>query len=208
MFSNLVIKRILFVILSTVIAHSTTHFCNAQNSEESENQKTVVIPLVGKVGFVFGLDAPESKWFNAELIEELLKKAKKDRDNVTKIIFEIDSPGGYVSEERLICDLIQKYREEFEIVAYPHNAFSAACTIVMTCDRLVVSSDTNIGGAVILSGDGTALEDGNAADKKMASIDAVQVRTFYENANRPGVLADAFGIVKAELWFNNDSYHC
>ncbi len=163
---------------------------------ENETSKTIVIPLNGRVGAIHGLDSiGEEGWFNGPIIEELLEDAAKDRDNVERVIFEIDSGGGYVIDRDYICDLIDVYRGRFEFIAFPHDAFSAASTIVMTCDQLWIASDTSLGAAVVVSG-------GTAVDKKEASADSTIVKNYFLKGQKPVCIADAFSKVESELWFN------
>ena len=162
--------------------------------------KTIIVPLRGNIGVSFGRDyIGEAGWFNAWLLEEVLKKADADRDNVTTVILEIDSNGGYIVDEREICDLIQLYRGTFEFIAYPHTAFSAASTIVMTCDKLIASPDSKVGAAVAISGEG------NAVGEKFESADASIVRTYFLNGGKPVEIAKAMGLMEYELWFNSSS---
>ena len=167
-----------------------------QSSSEPK-EKIVIIPLNGTVGFIFGVDnLGSTNWFNHQMVDDLLKTAR--RIGGTTIYFEITSNGGYVIERDKICEVIQKYRNDFEFVAYPHRALSAASTIAMTCDRMIASPNSMVGAAVVISG-------GKAVDKKYASADASQVRTFYANAGKPTVIADAFSIMETSLWCNYET---
>jgi len=167
------------------------------NIEKPKKDKTIVIPLEGIVGAIYPDDyLGESGWFDAQILIEIFKSAQRDKDNVTTIIFEIDSGGGYVTEEKRICDLIQEYRGEFEFVAYPHDAFGAASTIVMTCDRLIASPDSKVGAAVLIDGSGQAV------GEKYESADASVLRMYFANGNKPTEISAAFSILEAELWYN------
>jgi ATP-dependent protease ClpP protease subunit len=160
---------------------------------EEELQTICVIPLIGSVGFVLGESNMKSNWFGGDHLEDMLKRA--ERAKAVEVILEIDSPGGLVKERNLICEVIDEYRDKFVITAYPHNSFSAASTIALTCDKLIASPDSKIGAAVVMSG-------GNAVDKKNASADASIARTYLANAGRSGAISDALSIVEAELWYN------
>jgi len=199
-----------YVVLLILLLGQISSFTFAfQNALASSQGKTVVIPLKGTVGNLFSID-PMSKtgWFDSLMIKELLEKAKKDKDNVTRIIFEIDSTGGYVYEMRRICDLIQSYRSDFEFVAYAHDALSAASWIALTCDRLLVSSDSKIGACVTLNYKGVAVfQDGgvvDSANEKFKSANASEYRTWLANGRKPVEIAGAFAFVEIELWFNEE----
>ena len=155
--------------------------------------KLAVIPLIGRIGFVHGEMSNDAVWFGASHLEAMFKKAKNA--GVSKVVLEINSPGGLVLERDKICDVIQKYRTEFEIIAYPHDAFSAASTVTMTCDVILAAPDSKVGAAVVLRGT-------DAVEKKYASADASIVRSYLLNANRQGEISDAFSIVTNELWFD------
>ena len=50
---------------------------DAEEEDETTQPTTFVIPLHGKVGFVYGVDNPESPWFIASFLEEMFERAKK-----------------------------------------------------------------------------------------------------------------------------------
>jgi hypothetical protein len=173
------------------------------NSSPSSDEKAVVselklavIPLTGQIGFVHGEMSNEANWFDAGHLEAMFKKARNAGAKI--VVLEINSPGGLVIERDKICEIIQKYRPTFEIVAYPHSAFSAASTVAMTCDVILAAPDSKVGAAVVLLG-------GNAVEKKYASADASIVRSYLLNANRQGEISDAFSIVSSELWYDKQN---
>ncbi len=197
MFINQQIKTLLLVTVCVAFTQGLVSVCYAQ-SDVKKTHKTIVIPLTGTVGAIFGLDnVDDSDWFNEWVLLEILEKAKKDKDNITRVVLEIDSPGGYTFVRDKICDVIEEYRNDFVFIAYPHEAFSAASTIVMTCDELYVAPDTKLGAAVVLV-------EGNAVSEKYASADASKVRTYYANAGKPTVIPDAFSLIESELWYHEE----
>ncbi|MBT6270397.1 MAG: hypothetical protein HOI88_08650 [Phycisphaerae bacterium] len=179
-------------------AGSSSSPINEEKSVDSE-LKLAVIPLTGEIGFVHGEMSSEANWFCADHLEQMFKRAKNA--GVKIVVLEINSPGGLVIERNKICDVIQKYRAEFKMVAYPHDAFSAASTVAMTCDEILAAPDSKIGAAVVLRG-------GDAVEKKYASADASVVRSYLLNANRQGEISDAFSIVSKELWFDKKNKKC
>lgn len=163
------------------------------DENEVKELKLAVIPLTGQIGFVHGEMSNEADWFDSGHLEAMFKKAKNAGAQI--VVLEINSPGGLVIERDKICDVIQKYRSTFEMVAYPHDSFSAASTVVMTCDVILAAPDSKVGAAVVLRGS-------DAVEKKYASADASIVRSYLLNANRQGEISDAFSIVSNELWFD------
>jgi hypothetical protein len=159
---------------------------NEEKSVDSE-LKLAVIPLTGEIGFVHGEMSSEANWFGAGHLEAMFKKAKNA--SVKIVVLEINSTDGLVIERNKICDVIQKYRAEFKIVAYPHAALDAASTVAMTCDEILAAPDSKVGDAIVV-------------EKKYASADASVVRSYLLNANRQGDISDAFSIVSKELWFH------
>ncbi len=195
MFKSQQIKAMLLITTGVIWLNALSRVSYAQSTTKSTH-KTIVIPLTGTVGAIYGVDRIEdSDWFNGWVLQEILEKAKKDKDNVTRVVLEIDSPGGYTFVRDEICDVIEEYRNDFVFIAYPHDAFSAASTIAMTCDELYVAPDTKLGAAVVLS-------NGDAVSEKYASADASKVRAYYANARKPTAIPDAFSLINSELWYH------
>jgi len=116
-----------------------------QNTEETVEKLPIVytIPLTGQVGFIFKKDDPSTAYFSSKVVGDCFVIAK--RKKVEAVILDITSNGGYLKEANKICNLIQEYRNVFEIIAYPRQVNGPACGIVMTCDTVVVSPNTKFG---------------------------------------------------------------
>ena len=83
----------------------------------------------------------------ASYIQRLINRARADGANL--IIFEIDSPGGYMDSmwelSHTITDLTA---EKIRTVAYiPEKAWSAAAVIAMSCDEVYMHAGAQIGDA-------------------------------------------------------------
>lgn len=93
-------------------------------------------------------------------LQKEIETLAKD-DSVSKIILDIDSPGGDISGIQSIANTIYENREKF--IAYVHdNAFSAACWIATACSQVVLASETaSIGsiGVVMIHQDISQLEE-------------------------------------------------
>lgn len=82
-----------------------------------------------------------------EFVEREIRRAESE--NVNLIIFEIESPGGYLSDSEQLADRISLLDgKKFRTVAYiPKFAYSGAAIISMGCDEIYLHPDAKIGDA-------------------------------------------------------------
>ena len=122
-------------------------------------------------------------------IQRLINRAVSDGANM--IIFEVDSPGGYMETmwelRYAITDLSEK---KVRTVAYiPKIAMSAAAVISLSCDEIYMKPDAKIGDAgPITIGKGQAFE--RVPEKQLSAIRA-ELTSLAEKKHRPAALLEA-----------------
>ena len=122
-------------------------------------------------------------------IQRLINRAVSDGANM--IIFEVDSPGGYMDTmwelRYAITDLSDK---NVRTVAYiPKTAMSAAAVISLSCDEIYMKPDAKIGDAgPITIGKGQAFE--RVPEKQLSAIRA-ELTSLAEKKHRPAALLEA-----------------
>ena len=124
-----------------------------------------------------------------EFVEREIRRALAADVNV--LIFEIDSPGGYLRDSEELADRISQLDgKKVRTIAYvPKEAISGAAIIAMGCDEIVLHPDAQIGDAgPIEMRPGQAFE---RADEKVLSKLRVTLRTLAERKVRPAALAEA-----------------
>ena len=64
------------------------------------------------------------------------------------VVLAIDSPGGSIREMFDILDVLWERKDDFQIIAYAKDAYSAAAVIAMSCERVYIKPGGAIGAAV------------------------------------------------------------
>ncbi len=122
-------------------------------------------------------------------IKRLINRAVSEGANM--IIFEVDSPGGYMDTmwdlRYAITDLSEK---KVRTVAYiPKTAFSAAAVISLACDEIYMQPDAKIGDAgPITIGKGQAFE--RVPEKQLSAI-RTELTSLAQKKHRPAALLEA-----------------
>lgn len=155
-----------------------------------------VIPLHGQVGGVVRNEVAGT--FDAAGLVHCLEEAERQKADM--VILDIDSPGGLVSEMEAICDAILEWHGRMRIVAYTHDAFSAAAIITMCCKEIAVRPDSRIGAATIISQDGRGGV--SALDAKFASPHYARQRQYMQQSGHPYEVVQAMTIQETELWWS------
>lgn len=147
---------------------------------------------------VTGGDAPRTRLIRLEgVIDPVLhefasreiRRAMADRANL--IIFEIESPGGYLLDSEQLADEISLLDpQQVRTVAYiPDHALSGAAIIALGCDEIYLHPDATIGDAgPIEVRPGEPFE---RADEKVLSKLRETLKILAERKNRPPALAEA-----------------
>lgn len=141
----------------------------------------------------------------ANKIQRLINRAVNDGANM--IVFEVDSPGGYMESmwelRYAITDLTEK---KVRTVAFiPKMAMSAAAVISLSCDEIYMRPDAQIGDAgPITIGEGQAFE--RVPEKQLSAIRAL-LTALAEEKHRPAALLEAMAdknLVVYEVTNKND----
>ena len=141
----------------------------------------------------------------AAYIQRLINRAIADGANM--IIFEVDSPGGYMESmwelRYAITDLAD---QKVRTVAYiPKMAMSAAAVISLACDEIYLHPDALLGDAgPITIRKGQAFE--HVEEKQLSPIRAM-LRTLAEEKHRPAALMESMAdrnLVVYEVRNTND----
>jgi hypothetical protein len=112
------------------------------HAQRSTAERVLTIPVAGTVGMEI----------TAKGFAEALRKA--ERQKVSKVVLEIDSPGGYLYEAEALLGVLEEHGEAFEIVAVvDEQALSAACVFLAGADRWLVSDSAVVGSATAFSAD-------------------------------------------------------
>ena len=109
----------------------------------------------------------------------------------TLIVFEIDSPGGYISVGLDMARRIEELSDQgVRTVAYvPKHALSMAAVLALACDEIYMEPRATLGDAGPLEMQaGGAME---RADEKVLSVMRKELREIAEAKGRPGALAEA-----------------
>jgi len=157
----------------------------------------VVIPLHGSVGPNDDLSRTGS--FNAEIVEQCLVRA--ERDNADVVIFDVDSPGGFVLEMESICDRIMARHDDLRMIAFVDEAYSAAAIISLTCRELAVRPNSLFGAATIIRrGENGEISE---LDAKLASPHYARQRQYMHASGKPYDVVAAMTIMKTRLWWSD-----
>ncbi len=138
-------------------------------------ERVLVVPVEGEVGV--GITAAG--------VDDALTRAR--RQKVEKVVFLVDSPGGYLYEARAIMGLLTREAEGLEIVAVvPERALSAATVFLAAADAWVVSPGAVVGAATAYGVDSTT---GSVdVDAKLNGAWAAALADFAAQSGWPGVV--------------------
>lgn len=132
-----------------------------------------------------------------EMIEPILEQfvlrqiQRAVSSGVNLLIFEIESPGGYlVSSTNLANAIIELQEKKVRTVAYvPKQALSGAAIISLGCDEIYMQPHAQIGDAAPIEvRPGGAFE---RAPEKVLSVLKVTMKTLAEKKKRPVALTEA-----------------
>jgi len=163
----------------------------AKRTNSSVKTRFIVIPVHGVIG----------EETNADGLEKALLLAS--RKKIEHIVFEIDSPGGYVYDAVETLKVLKKYDVAFVYHAFVEGgAISASSVYVASADDIWVRPDARVGGAVAYSEDNSS---GAAeVDAKFNSIWAAEIAARAESKGYPGAIFRAMAVLEAEVWMDSD----
>jgi membrane-bound serine protease (ClpP class) len=116
-----------------------------------------------------------------------LDTAEKDGANL--LIVEIDSPGGFVDDSKLMAERLRDVRWARTVAFVPREALSGAAIVALGCDDIVMGSGARLGdaGPIFLGEDFLFRH----APEKVRSDVVTLVRSLAEAKGRPPALAEA-----------------
>ena len=144
---------------------------------------------------------PTKGVFGKEVTANLFREAIDDaiKHGAEAIIFELESPGGYLFGLHQIYDVIKDNRDDIKIVFYVNgDCFSAAALVCLATDYFYVGPQTHFGAAVVIRANDEGGHD--AVEQKFAAAEAAMWRQRVEEAKHPSILVDPLMIMEAELW--------
>ncbi|TWT52308.1 hypothetical protein KOR42_29940 [Thalassoglobus neptunius] len=115
------------------------------------------------------------------------------------IIFEIDSPGGYLwASQDLSKAIADLSKRDIRTIAYiPEEAFSGGAMLAVGCDEIYMKPDATIGNAIpVLMMPGVLVE----AEAKLLSGEVKHLRELAEMKNRPAAVIEAFADQNLEVF--------
>lgn len=147
-------------------------------TSDKENQKVRLIKLEGII----------------DRVQETFLMRQIDRavaDGSQAIVFQIDSPGGYLQESIDLANAIASLQaKKIRTIAYiEHEAISGAAIVSLGCDEIYMHPDAKIGDAgPIQIQKGQMFE---RAPEKILSILTVALKSLAEKKQRPVALCEA-----------------
>lgn len=127
--------------------------------------------------------------------------AEADKVAPNYIILDIDSKGGSVRELYGMLDVVADAQRNHQVIAYVHNAYSAAAVLAMACRQIYVAPTGVIGAAlpIKLTRNGPA----DVEAKFRSAIEAKQ-RTYVAAAGHDPLLLSGMIQLDAEIYLSLD----
>lgn len=151
----------------------------------------IVVPIKGTVG----------EEVTATGVRNALDAASKRQ--LRHVVFQIDSPGGYVYEAKAILDVLAEFDEALVYHAFiEKGAISAACVFAAGADHIYAKPDATLGGALAFSQDETS---GNTqVDSKFNSIWGAELAARADAKGHPGDVFRAMAVPSVSVWLSPD----
>ncbi len=194
-----------------MILTATIAFCSLQCilADQSEPPKappatkaTVATPVAnhGKY-FLVPLQGTFGKEITAPGVAQAFKIAKQK--GAGTIVFEIDSPGGSVSDADAIVKVIDETKSDMKVVTVVKRAISASIWILAHSDVIAFEPGGPAGAAVCFSIDPKS---GNAeVDAKLNAAYAAELAAAAEARGQPGAIYRAMVLQSVELFQHEDA---
>jgi membrane-bound serine protease (ClpP class) len=166
----------------------------AESAPPAESRLAVIIPIH---------DSPISD-ITVESTRRRLAEAKTLGAKV--IVFELDTPGGYVHSAIAVADLIKNLPKEVRSVAWVNtNAHSGGAMVAVACDEIVMARSSRIGDSQVIMGSPIPGAGATAvSDDLKPKANTPVVNEFLASARRNGyseALSRAFVLPELEVWW-------
>jgi membrane-bound serine protease (ClpP class) len=149
----------------------------------------VMIPITDEISDV-----------TTESIKRRVEDAKKT--GVTTIIFEINTPGGYVTSALDICNFIKRQTDIKTVAWVNTDAYSAGSMIALACDEIVMSRASVIGDCGVILGTPTGAE--AVPEDLKAKAESPVLEQFRDSARMNDydrLLCESFVRSDMEVWW-------
>jgi membrane-bound serine protease (ClpP class) len=133
-------------------------------------------------------------------IKRRVEQAKEQGANV--IIFEIDTPGGYVTSALKICDYIKNLHDVRTVAWINTQAYSAGSMIAVACDEIVMARASVLGDCGVILGGPTGPQEVPEAIR--AKAESPVLEQFRDSAVRNGydvLLCESMVVKEYEVWW-------
>ena len=128
-------------------------------------------------------------------VADSLKWAKENQ--VTDVVFRINSPGGKIWCSNDIVTIIKEYDDEFKMHMLIESAISASIWPSFACDTITMTPGSDFGGAVVYSMNSTGSAE---VDKKMNGIRAAKLETTADAKGHETLLVKAMTLSEASIY--------
>jgi membrane-bound serine protease (ClpP class) len=179
-----------------------TSFDNEDDNEDDNEEEVAEAPLKmsGSNRGVIITITDEISDVTTESIKRRVEDAlDKGADTV---IFEIDTPGGYVTSALDICNYI-KNLTHVKTIAWVHDeAYSAGSMISVACDEIVMSPASSLGDCGVILGGPTGAEE--VPEGLRAKAESPVLAQFRDSATRNDydrLLCEAMVIKEREVYW-------
>ena len=156
---------------------------------EPARQRGVLIPISGEISDV-----------TFESIKRRVEQATQQ--DVDAIVFEIDTPGGYVTSALDICDYIKNLGDVKTVAWVNTQAYSAGSMIAVACDEIVMARASVLGDCGVILGGPTGPQEVPEAIR--AKAESPVLEQFRDSAARHGydvLLCESMVVKEYEVWW-------
>lgn len=178
-----------FGYICTVIAGYTLVTPSLADEDASESNVGVIVTISGEISDV-----------TTESIKRRVDEAIED--GAGTVIFEINTPGGYVTSALDICNFI-KNLEDVKTVAWVNDqAYSAGSMIATACSEIVMAKGSTIGDCGVILGGPTGPQEVPEAIR--AKAESPVLEQFRDSAARNGydtLLCESMVRAEMEVWW-------
>lgn len=124
--------------------------------------------------------------------------AKAKAANADLVVFEIDSPGGYLHESLEIAETLRDVTWARTVAYIPREALSGAAVIALGCDEIILHPRATLGDVGVIFFDRDFLF--KYAPEKVRSKLALDLKLLAEAKKRPPALAEAMVDMDLEVF--------
>ncbi len=147
-----------------------------------------VLPMRGGVGIEF----------RHEQVEQLVEEVDKYGPGQI-IVFEVDSPGGMVTEGEQFADLLPKIKKRHRLIAWIEYAISGGCAFSILCDEIYFRTEGTAGSVTMFKG----VDNSSAKGEELAEW-MRRLGDWFEEGGRSRLIAQAMIHAPVLLSYDKD----